>query len=55
MSEADGKLAAQAPAMARLLLEATGYDGDCCICRLIGRHTPDCELAAVLRAAGALP
>lgn len=74
------RLAAQAPAMARLLLKlqwsgsAPGGDTECPSChadafvpvfsegthgRLVrhddGTHAADCELAAVLRAAGVLP
>jgi hypothetical protein len=61
-----GKLAAQAPAMARLLLElewsgragpAGDVDGACPSCERERPepHAPDCELATVLRAAGVLP
>jgi hypothetical protein len=66
-AHARAKLAAQAPAMARLLLKlqkvvfAVGWEnvGGCAACHdgsgWTGdpvEHTPDCELAAVLRAAG---
>lgn len=55
------RLAAQAPAMARLLLEGQWIceeRGDLCRhCMKLERegHAPDCELATVLRAAGVLP
>lgn len=52
-------LIAQAPAMARLLLEAHDLGNSligCPICRAVdGPHTTDCELTAVLRAAEVLP
>ncbi len=55
------KLAAQAPAMARLLLKiewnggAQGDSGMCPSCfQFPTKHAPDCELATVLRAAGVL-
>jgi len=55
-------LAAQAPAMARLLLSLQWSAGDCPSCGAWGRrgdvrgiHTPSCALVAVLRAAGVLP
>ncbi len=55
------RLAAQAPAMARLLLEGQWIceeRGD--LCRHCGKleregHADDCELVTVLRAAGVLP
>ena len=51
-------LAAQAPAMARLLLEfatgTDGYDTDCLACGCIGKHLPDCKIVDVLRAAGVI-
>ncbi len=58
---ARARLAAQAPAMARLLLEGQWNceeRGD--LCQHCGRlkregHAPDCDLAVVLRAAGVLP
>lgn len=53
------RLAAQAPAMARLLLRVHALGNTlsgCPICKAItGPHTPNCELDAVLRAAGVLP
>lgn len=60
------QLAAQAPAMARLLLKlqwagragpAGDIDGACVSCERERpeEHADDCELAAVLRAAGVLP
>ncbi len=62
------RLAAQAPAMARLLLKLGAQWGltddgyrRCASCEAEGHavnpvpHTPDCELVAVLRSAGVLP
>ncbi len=58
------RLAAQAPAMARLLLSLQHpvrgdvYELGCCyFCRAseVQKHATDCELATVLRAAGVLP
>ena len=52
-------VAAQAPAMARLLLAMQWADGERVACPSCGAwerdgHTADCELAAVLRAAGVM-
>lgn len=60
---ARAKLAAQAPAMARLLLKhqwaSTVEDGPMvcpeCSSGPIERHSEDCEIARVLRDAGVLP
>lgn len=59
---ARARLAAQAPAMARLLLKVEWVirEGElrCTMCgwlKVEGEHATDCELAAVLRAAGVLP
>lgn len=70
--EREARLAAQAPAMARLLLAVQWsgrhpHDGEPCCpsCQIdliydddethvVGPHAPDCELAAVLRAAGVI-
>lgn len=54
------KLAAQAPAMARLLVKLARIDfdaGEGCGSCFAGDadHSPSCELASVLRAAGVLP
>lgn len=53
------QLAAQAPAMARLLLrvhDVAATTEGCPICKdIFGPHRGDCELVAVLRAAGVLP
>ncbi len=56
------RLAAQAPAMARLILDIEwsgarhGGEPCCPSCdAMVGEHAPDCELATVLRAAGVLP
>ena len=62
---ARARLAAQAPAMARLLCTMSNKDGDgaCVCCHEVScddpscndfpaSHAPDCELVAVLRAAG---
>lgn len=66
-SEAQMRLAAAAPAMARLLLRVRRVDTSdgefyprCVICQkdqtgAKHEHTKDCELVAVLRAAGVLP
>lgn len=57
-SSARAKLAAQAPAMARLLLKATvkpgGDEWGCLGCGTWeeGEHTEDCKLLAILRDAG---
>ncbi|MBA2684753.1 MAG: hypothetical protein H0U66_09705 [Gemmatimonadaceae bacterium] len=61
--EARARLAAQAPAMARLLLaRVDNSDADldnadyyCAWCDRGGSYKPDCALVDVLRAAGALP
>ena len=56
---ANAKLIAAAPAMARLLLsDVMWHHARCVACdghRHQGGHTDDCELVAVLRAAGVLP
>lgn len=50
------KLAAQAPAMARLLLsDSMWHHAECVACyghRHQGGHEPDCAIVAVLKAAG---
>ncbi len=63
VDRARARLAAQAPAMARLLLEIEwsapiGGEPACPSCSAFvnndHRHAPDCEIATVLRAAGVL-
>lgn len=56
---ARARLAAQAPAMARLLLrvyQRGESTSGCPVCKAIfSAHTLDCDVVAVLRAAGVLP
>lgn len=55
---ARARLAAQAPAMARLLLDLAHHsDDDCCLRCDHGRgmpHADDCSIGVVLRAAGVI-